>query len=91
MKKENKKLTVKGIVYNKDNPEERTTYEVDVSNLYYTPEIEEFHVGFEFETNNPNIMGSLAKDWEWIKFEISRQSFCGDYDGQTELMDISFS
>jgi hypothetical protein len=35
---------------------------------YYTPEIEEFHVGFEFEYNDPDTQSSFEKqifNWQW--------------------------
>jgi len=36
-----------------------------MENKYYTPEIEEFHIGFEYETNY------LSKDWEKRTLKIS--------------------
>ena len=37
-----------------------------MSDKYYTPEIEEFHVGFEFESNYI----TYSKDKEWVKVTL---------------------
>ena len=35
---------------------------------YYVPEIKEFYIGFEYETDKPLIAGSLLPDGKWHKF-----------------------
>jgi len=38
-------------------------------NRYYTPEEEEFHVGFEFEYNRNDVWYEYVEFWKEIKIE----------------------
>ena len=53
------------------------------NNKYYTPEIEEFHVGFEFEykTYKGNLLNKKALTVEWIK--------CNDLSNEWDYEDSS--
>lgn len=53
-----------------------------MENKYYTPTIEEFHVGFEFETNN---VSTLSKEKQIWKQMIATPNIIGaiDYDLST--------
>lgn len=51
-----------------------------MKNKYYTPTIEEFHVGFEYET----VVYSTEEEKEWVKCIYSRPTdapFCKDSNG----------
>lgn len=49
------------------------------NNKYYTPSIEEFCVGFEYETNLPLKFGnSLLPDNVWHKFTVEVDDFLGE-------------
>lgn len=41
---------------------------------YYTPKIEEFYIGFEYEINEE--IGLWSKKYEWIKSELSKGQMC---------------
>lgn len=55
---------------------------------YYTPEIEEFHVGFEYERKEyPELDSS-----NWVKHTFdSLNDIYGGYEGETELSEICHS
>ena len=46
---------------------------MDANNKYYTPEIEEFCVGFEFEVNHKRRDGGGNRDWCKEKFRMSQE------------------
>ncbi len=51
-------------------------------NKYYTPEIEEFHLGFKYEVFDP-----INNKWETQTID----DFYGGYDGETTLSEIEYS
>ena len=55
---------------------------------YYTPKIEEFHVGFEYERKeHPQLESST---WQKHTFDNTNDIY-GGYEGETELSEISFN
>lgn len=54
-------------------------------NKYYTPEIEEFHVGFEYEIKIFNADKSKPTEWAkqiWTKFSTYKNQMCVNSDGK---------
>lgn len=50
---------------------------------YYTPSIEEFHVGFEYEIYEPDYGGPRELEYAWIKQEFKSYTF----DSEIETID----